>query len=357
MKKHLKDYFVPHAGNDFKPHSLQKAAVTGMALMILLSFALTNLQSIVWVSSDWLVSSILPAVIVDLTNQQRQGDALFGLRRSPTLDLAAKQKAEHMAVHEYFAHYSPDGVSPWHWFDVAGYHYVHAGENLAVHFTDSGDVVTAWMNSPAHRANIMSGNYTEIGVGTAEGRFEGFKTIYVVQLFGTPEATAAAPAATVQNAVETNTLAAAPLNQPGAAAVLSESADLEDEAMTQTVTLEDISPATEITVSEDGKALFSDLMTTSTGGIPANTEPEVVIQPEINTSVSWVGSLLTSPHQVLKLIYSVIGALVVTALMLSMVIEFRRRQPVQVAYALVLLALMFGLHQVHVLLSGGALIV
>ncbi len=327
-----------------------------MGLMILLSFALTNLQSLVWLSSDWLVSSILPAVIVDLTNEERQEDALLGLRRSPTLDLAAKQKAEHMAEEEYFAHYSPDGVSPWHWFDVAGYHYVHAGENLAVHFTDSGDVVTAWMNSPAHRANIMSGNYTEIGVGTAEGRFEGFKTIYVVQLFGTPEATAVAPVAVVDDeAPSSRALAVAPVAEPGLAAVLSESTDVAVEEA-PVVTPIDTTTATNVTLSEDGSMLVSDLMTTSTGGIPANIEPETVIEPEIDTNTSWLGSLLTSPHLVLKLLYSVIGAFVITALVLSVVIESRRRQPVQVAYAIVLLVLMFGLHQVHIFLSGGALI-
>lgn len=356
MKKHLKDYFVPHKGNDFKPHSLQKAAVTGMALMILLSFALTNLQSIVWVSSDWLVSSILPAVIVDLTNEERQEDALFGLKRNPTLDIAAKQKAEHMATNEYFAHYSPDGVSPWHWFQTAGYNYVHAGENLAVHFTDSGDVVTAWMKSPTHRANIMSGNYTEIGVGTAEGRYEGFKTIYVVQLFGTPEASAAAPAASAGVVTSTRTLAAAPLPAPGSATVLSESIDVVDEAV---ATMPEDVPEiiTDVTRSEDGTVLFSDLMTTTTGGVPAPIEPEAIIEPEINTNASWLGSLLTSPHMVLKLLYSVIGVFVFMALLLSIALEFRRQHPVQVAYAVLLLALMFGLHQVHVVLSGGALIV
>ncbi len=353
MKKHLKDYFVPHAGNDYKPHSLQKAAVMGMGLMILLSFALTNLQSVVWVSSDWLVSSILPAVIVDLTNEERQDDALLGLRRSPTLDLAAKQKAEHMAKNEYFAHYSPDGVSPWHWFDVAGYHYVHAGENLAVHFTDSSDVVSAWMNSPAHRANIMNGKYTEIGVGTAEGRYEGFRTIYVVQLFGTPEAAVANSVVSATDKTAAPVVAAALPSAPGAAAVLSESIDVSSNEITEVGN----APVTDIVRSEDGMSIFSDLMTTSTGGIPVDIEPDAVIEPEIKSNTSWVGSLLTSPHLVLKLLYSLIGAFVVTALMLSVVIESRRRQPVQVAYALVLLALMFGLHQVHVLLSGGALIV
>ena len=50
-----------------------------------------------------------------------------------------------------------------------------------------GDVVDAWMKSPTHRANIMNGNYTEIGVGTAKGTYKGTPTVFVVQFFGTPK--------------------------------------------------------------------------------------------------------------------------------------------------------------------------
>lgn len=73
--------------------------------------------------------------------------------------------------------------------------YAHAGENLAVHFTDSSEVVDAWMDSPSHRANIVNAQYAEIGVGTARGTFEGFETVFVVQLFGTPAAGYATPIA------------------------------------------------------------------------------------------------------------------------------------------------------------------
>jgi len=92
-----------------------------------------------------------------------------------------------MASKGYFAHYSPSGLSPWYWFTKAGYSYKKAGENLAVNFKDSDDVVRAWMNSPTHKANIVKEGYTEIGIGIAEGVYQGKKATFVVQLFAAPQ--------------------------------------------------------------------------------------------------------------------------------------------------------------------------
>ena len=380
MKKSLKDYFIPHEGNDFKPHSLQKAAVVGMTFMVLLSFALTNLQSILWLNSDWLVSTILPAVIVELTNEERSDGALDSLQRSVVLDAAAKMKAEHMARNEYFAHNSPDGITPWYWFGQAGYNFLHAGENLAIHFTDSGDVVEAWMDSPTHRANIMSGNYVQIGVGTAEGEYEGFKTVYVVQLFGAPAVSV--PVVAGQSTTSGNdadqdeadfvddTLAASeavPENNE-TTVVLAEQAQIfetqefipaepELVAVEEVVVTETASKTVEvedIVVTDTGVALFSDFVSTSTAGVPASIEPDTeAVKPPSTIG----GRLLTGPHLVLQILYTITAAFVFAALMLAIFIEIRRQQPVQVAYALLLLLMMYGLFELHTFLSGGALIV
>lgn len=185
----LADVLLPTPQNDHRPHALQRAAIAGMACLVVLSFLAANAQALLWQSSSWLVGTVLPAVVVDLTNDARHDLAEPTLKRSALLDQAATLKAQHMADHVYFAHYSPTGESPWYWFDKVGYQFVHAGENLAIHFTDSTAVVDAWLQSPAHRANIVNENYTEIGVGTAKGMYEGYETVYVVQLFGTPAAT------------------------------------------------------------------------------------------------------------------------------------------------------------------------
>jgi len=48
--------------------------------------------------------------------------------------------------------------------------FTYAGENLAVDFSDSQDVTTAWLNSPEHRANIMDTHFTQFGIAIATGR-------------------------------------------------------------------------------------------------------------------------------------------------------------------------------------------
>jgi hypothetical protein len=69
-----------------------------------------------------------------------------------------------MATKGYFAHTSPEGLTPWHWFDLVKYHYSYAGENLAVYFSDTHSTVVAWLNSPTHRANLLSTKYTQTGL-------------------------------------------------------------------------------------------------------------------------------------------------------------------------------------------------
>ena len=77
-------------------------------------------------------------------------------------------------------------MTPWFWFAEANYQFSYAGENLAVFFGDSEDVVDAWLNSPSHRANLLNQQFTEIGIAVAEGTYQGQETTFIVQLFGTP---------------------------------------------------------------------------------------------------------------------------------------------------------------------------
>ncbi len=125
-------------------------------------------------------------VLLDLVNSTREDERLSPLKISDQLNLAAYQKARDMIDNQYFAHYSPGGISPWCWFSQVGYQYYYAGENLAIHFFDSAEVHEAWMSSSSHRANILNPNYQEMGLAVVTGYFEGQETAIVVQLFGTP---------------------------------------------------------------------------------------------------------------------------------------------------------------------------
>lgn len=132
------------------------------------------------------MAAVITSSLVQLTNEDRKEQDLGSLKVNPLLVAAAQAKADDMAAKGYFAHTSPDGSSSWSWFKGAGYSFSHAGENLAVNFSDSVDVEKAWMNSPTHRANILNGNFTEVGIATAVGEYQGKKTVFVVQMFGTP---------------------------------------------------------------------------------------------------------------------------------------------------------------------------
>ncbi|MEK7635044.1 MAG: CAP domain-containing protein [Patescibacteria group bacterium] len=132
------------------------------------------------------LSAIYAAVLVNLTNQNRVAANLSELTVNPVLEKAAQMKADDMAIKGYFAHNTPEGLTPWYWFGQAGYEYKYAGENLAVNFENSEDVETAWMNSRGHFLNIVNPKYTEIGIATSTGIYKGRQAVFVVQMFGTP---------------------------------------------------------------------------------------------------------------------------------------------------------------------------
>ena len=138
---------------------------------------------LVWPYSN-IFSSILPSVLVDLTNNDRSENNVSALKVNPLLELAAQLKAQDMATKGYFEHTSPEGLTPWFWLQKVGYRWSGAGENLAVNFSDSSDIENAWMNSSGHRANILDNRFSEIGIATAKGIYKGQEAIFVVQFFG-----------------------------------------------------------------------------------------------------------------------------------------------------------------------------
>lgn len=137
-------------------------------------------------SSQPLVAGIAAADVVALTNQERADAQLPTLTRSTLLDTAAQMKADDMAVGSYYAHVSPDGKTPLYWLQAVGYRYLNAGENLVIDRTSAEQAVSAWMQSYDHRSNILRPQFTEIGIGVAEGEYKGMSTLYVVQIFATP---------------------------------------------------------------------------------------------------------------------------------------------------------------------------
>lgn len=166
--------------------NIPRLAFIAVSLVAIALFLYRNIShKIAFENRDYL-SAVVSTTLVELANDSREQSGLPALVSSPILEQIAQSKANDMAEKSYFAHNTPDGKTPWYWFESAGYKYLYAGENLAVDFDESFNVNDAWLNSPTHRANMMYPNFTEIGIAVAAGTYNGRDTTFVVQVFGTP---------------------------------------------------------------------------------------------------------------------------------------------------------------------------
>ncbi|MFC5472146.1 CAP domain-containing protein [Cohnella suwonensis] len=104
--------------------------------------------------------------VLALTNEERQKAGLSPCAGTDAnLNRSAHAKSEDMAAKGYFAHDSPTYGDPFAMMRNFGVQYQAAGENIAMGQPTPAEVVKAWMNSPGHRANILKGAYTHLGVG------------------------------------------------------------------------------------------------------------------------------------------------------------------------------------------------
>lgn len=106
--------------------------------------------------------------VVELTNAERAKEGLAPLQIDHELSKVARDKSKDMATNGYFDHNSPVYGSPFDMMKNYGINYKAAGENIAQGQRSPEEVVNAWMNSSGHRANIMNGSFTHIGVGFVE---------------------------------------------------------------------------------------------------------------------------------------------------------------------------------------------
>lgn len=103
--------------------------------------------------------------VVKLTNAERTKAGLSPLQTDAKLMAAAREKSQDMQTNKYFSHTSPTFGSPFDRMKALGITYKGAGENIAQGQRSPQEVVQAWMDSPGHRANILNGKFTHIGVG------------------------------------------------------------------------------------------------------------------------------------------------------------------------------------------------
>lgn len=132
--------------------------------------------------------------VLELINEARAqartcGDKAFGatgpLKANAVLDNAAMVHAQDMARHSYFSHTGRDGSAPADRATRVGYRWRNVGENIAMGQLTAEQVVQGWIKSPGHCANLMSPDYTEMGIAySVNMASEG--GIYWAQAFGRP---------------------------------------------------------------------------------------------------------------------------------------------------------------------------
>lgn len=110
--------------------------------------------------------------ILDLINEERIEYGLDKLEACEELQKVAKLKAEDLVNNEYFSHTSPTYGTPFEMLKNQGIIYTVAGENLAGN--ESGiRAVNAWMNSPAHKDNILDSDYKYTGISVVDSEVYG----------------------------------------------------------------------------------------------------------------------------------------------------------------------------------------
>lgn len=107
-----------------------------------------------------------------LINKERTSVGLKEVVFDPELADVGRKHCKDMFERGYFSHYTPEGFSPFDRIDEAGIIYNFAGENLAL--SPNTDIaMQGLMNSPGHKANILSVNFGRIGVGVIDGGIYG----------------------------------------------------------------------------------------------------------------------------------------------------------------------------------------
>ncbi len=115
--------------------------------------------------------------VLQLVNQERAKAGLSALTTNSSLTNAANKRAKETV--QSFSHTRPDGTSFSTVLKEFNISYRAAGENIAYGQKTPQEVVTGWMNSPGHRANILNANFSKIGIGV----YKSNGVIYWSQLF------------------------------------------------------------------------------------------------------------------------------------------------------------------------------
>ena len=329
----VKKYFIPNEKNDYKPHILRRASVAVLSFIALFIFFAGTFHIGV-IERTSLLSEVIARALVDKTNLNRIENQLGGLTINPVLERAAQEKANDMARKGYFAHTSPDGTTPWYWFEKAGYQFLYAGENLAVNFSDSSDVDRAWMNSPGHRANILNNKFTEIGIATAKGMYNGRETVFVVEMFGKPLPALAKKTLPTSKVSVSQKGTTTPTSTPQILGGLKSQVG----TTSSTTLLKAPIPARVLGESENFFSVEIDNLAQD------NNTPN---NASVSRTTTLLGELLSSPKKVVSVLYLTLGVFVFISLILLIFVEIRRQHIGMIIIGTSLLVLIVALSFIY----------
>ena len=112
------------------------------------------------------------AAMLEMVNRERVKHGLNPLQPDSEMTQVARAHSQDMFIRGYFAHVSPDGKDPFQRMREANVKFLAAGENLAL--AQTVEIAhTNLMNSPGHRANILSPSFGRLGIGILDGGFYG----------------------------------------------------------------------------------------------------------------------------------------------------------------------------------------
>jgi len=349
--KALKHHFIPHAGNNYHPHIFHTKRAVGYSAFFVAMKAFVIAYAVMLPIQAYTAPEVLSAQankILALTNRLRSDHGLAELTRAYLLDGSAGSRALDMARYGYFSHTGPDDHTFAYFMKQTGNRYVDAGENLAEGFTNADDVVNAWTASPSHYVNLIDTNFKEFGIGISEGSYEGRPTIFIAEHFGKPTAVhaevdarsggaIASPSAPVvtkplENTPPAGSLVGVVLSEPPETASMplsTSTAPSSEAALTGT------DPEGEVlSVSSNGEQDTNDAA--GSGALQSSA------WGRYEFAKSWFSGVL-SVFSVSNWVYKAFLLFFISALGLSLAVEFRRHHPHAVMKAAGLIGLLFVL--------------
>jgi uncharacterized protein YkwD len=130
------------------------------------------------------ISASAATAILSAINARRREAGVAPLATVGVLQVLAQTHAADMATRGYFSHTDPSGTSFQQRIQTSGYSGSATAENLGLTSGAAVEVVDGWMGSEGHRLNMLNSAYTQVGIGVANGPWQGFSAVFAVAVFG-----------------------------------------------------------------------------------------------------------------------------------------------------------------------------